>query len=235
MTLSKLAQIALSTRDLSKAVTFYRDVLGLPLKFEVSGMAFFDAGGTSLMIGPAHHQGALQNIQAMCMPTIGWLRRVPSHAVQSGFGPSLVSSTWTMRADSVPLPASWISITALGLPVASSMLRQRPAGEACCACAARGSRQASKRGAGVRRMRGRGPWRGNEDGPMPGRLVSQEVAINSRESMSGACRSAPCSPIPRTCCHLPEARPSTCRSCRSQASAPCRLRRCRRPSASGPT
>jgi catechol 2,3-dioxygenase-like lactoylglutathione lyase family enzyme len=61
MTLSKLAQIALSTRDLPKAVAFYRDVLGLPLMFEVSGMAFFDAGGTRLMIGPAHHQGPLQN------------------------------------------------------------------------------------------------------------------------------------------------------------------------------
>ena len=60
-TLSKLAQIALSTRDLPKAVAFYRDILGLKLMFEVSGMAFFDAGGTRLMIGPAHHEGALQN------------------------------------------------------------------------------------------------------------------------------------------------------------------------------
>jgi len=59
--LSKLAQIALSTRDLPKAVSFYRDVLGLKLMFEVSGMAFFDAGGVRLMIGPAHHRGDLQN------------------------------------------------------------------------------------------------------------------------------------------------------------------------------
>jgi catechol 2,3-dioxygenase-like lactoylglutathione lyase family enzyme len=61
MSLGKIAQIALSTRDLAKAVAFYRDVLGLKLMFEVSGMAFFDAGGTRLMIGPAHHQGELQN------------------------------------------------------------------------------------------------------------------------------------------------------------------------------
>jgi catechol 2,3-dioxygenase-like lactoylglutathione lyase family enzyme len=60
-TLSKLAQVALSTRDLPKTVAFYRDILGLKLMFEVSGMAFFDAGGTRLMIGPAHHEGALQN------------------------------------------------------------------------------------------------------------------------------------------------------------------------------
>ena len=60
-TLSKLAQIAISTRDLPKAIAFYRDVLGLKLTFEVSGMAFFDAGGTSLMIGPAQHKGEIQN------------------------------------------------------------------------------------------------------------------------------------------------------------------------------
>ena len=61
MTLSKLAQVALSTRDLPKAVAFYRDVLGLKLMFEVSGMAFFDMGGTRLMIGAAHYTGPLQN------------------------------------------------------------------------------------------------------------------------------------------------------------------------------
>ena len=61
MSLSKLAQVALSTRDLPKAVAFYRDVLGLKLMFEVSGMAFFDMGGTRLMIGAAHHTGPLQN------------------------------------------------------------------------------------------------------------------------------------------------------------------------------
>ena len=60
-TLSKLAQIALSTRDLPKAIPFYRDILGLKLMFEVSGMAFFDMDGTRLMIGAAHHTGPLQN------------------------------------------------------------------------------------------------------------------------------------------------------------------------------
>ena len=60
-TLSKLAQIALSTRDLPKAIPFYRDTLGLKLMFEVSGMAFFDMDGTRLMIGAAHHTGPLQN------------------------------------------------------------------------------------------------------------------------------------------------------------------------------
>ena len=61
MSLGKIAQIALSTRDLPKAVAFYRDVLGLKLMFEVSGMAFFDAGGVRLMLGAAHFTGELQN------------------------------------------------------------------------------------------------------------------------------------------------------------------------------
>ena len=61
MSLGKIAQIALSTRDLARAVAFYRDTLGLKLMFEVSGMAFFDAGGTRLMIGAAHFTGDLQN------------------------------------------------------------------------------------------------------------------------------------------------------------------------------
>ena len=59
--LEKIAQIALTTQNLAKAVTFYRDTLGLKLMFEVSGMAFFDVGGTHLMIGEAKLDGALQN------------------------------------------------------------------------------------------------------------------------------------------------------------------------------
>ncbi len=58
--LSKIAQIALSSRDVPRATAFYRDVLGLKLVFEASGMAFFDAGGISLMIGPAPFGGPLQ-------------------------------------------------------------------------------------------------------------------------------------------------------------------------------
>lgn len=61
MTLSKLAQVAISSRDVAKATAFYRDVLGLKVMFEVSGMAFFDAGGTRLMIGASQSQEPLQN------------------------------------------------------------------------------------------------------------------------------------------------------------------------------
>lgn len=58
--LSTIAQIALTTRDLPRAVAFYRDTLGLAMMFEVPGMAFFDAGGTRLMLGEAKLDAPLQ-------------------------------------------------------------------------------------------------------------------------------------------------------------------------------
>jgi catechol 2,3-dioxygenase-like lactoylglutathione lyase family enzyme len=59
--LDKIAQIALTTQDLTRAVAFYRDTLGLKLLFEVPGMAFFDAGGTRLMLGENRLSAPLQN------------------------------------------------------------------------------------------------------------------------------------------------------------------------------
>ena len=59
--LSTISQIALTTSDIKRAVTFYRDTLGLKLMFEVPGMAFFDVGGTRLMLGEAKLAGPLQN------------------------------------------------------------------------------------------------------------------------------------------------------------------------------
>lgn len=46
-----LMQVAVACSDLPRAVGFYRDLLGLPLMFEISGMAFFKVGNTRLMVG----------------------------------------------------------------------------------------------------------------------------------------------------------------------------------------
>lgn len=46
----KLTQVALTVKDVSQAVPFYRDVLGLQLLFEQPKLAMFDAGGTRLML-----------------------------------------------------------------------------------------------------------------------------------------------------------------------------------------
>ena len=48
---SHIRQIAIIVHDLSKAVAFYRDSLGLRLLFELPKMAFFDCGGVRLMLG----------------------------------------------------------------------------------------------------------------------------------------------------------------------------------------
>src|SRR2546430_7352433 len=49
--LSQIGQIAVSVKDVDKAVAFYRDVLGLKLLFQAPpGLAFFDCGGVRLML-----------------------------------------------------------------------------------------------------------------------------------------------------------------------------------------
>src|SRR5262245_46452652 len=55
--LSKIEQIAIPSANVARATAFYRDVLGLKLMFEVSGMAFFDAGGVRILVGPTTRKG----------------------------------------------------------------------------------------------------------------------------------------------------------------------------------
>ena len=45
-----LQQVAITTTDLSAAIDFYRDRLGLPYLFQSNGMAFFDMAGVRLMV-----------------------------------------------------------------------------------------------------------------------------------------------------------------------------------------
>ncbi|WP_173077052.1 VOC family protein [Phytohabitans rumicis] len=53
MVLGPVAQIHISVRDIDRAVAFYRDVLGIPLLFQVQGqpMAFFASGDVRLYLG----------------------------------------------------------------------------------------------------------------------------------------------------------------------------------------
>ena len=52
--LSNIGQIAIITKDLGRAVTFYRDALGLQFLFEAPpALAFFRCGDIQLMLGPA--------------------------------------------------------------------------------------------------------------------------------------------------------------------------------------
>jgi catechol 2,3-dioxygenase-like lactoylglutathione lyase family enzyme len=55
MALGALNQIHVSVTDIDRSVAFYRDVLGIPLLFQVPGqsMAFFRSGKVRLYLGPA--------------------------------------------------------------------------------------------------------------------------------------------------------------------------------------
>lgn len=72
----KLTQVALTVTDLERAVGFYRDVLGLTLLFQVPpGMAFFDLGGTRLLLGNQVPEGwkpggAVLYLDAPDLPTL---------------------------------------------------------------------------------------------------------------------------------------------------------------------
>jgi predicted enzyme related to lactoylglutathione lyase len=62
--LSRIGQIALTVQDVSRAVPFYRDVLGIPFLFEASPrLAFFDCGGVRLMLAPPEREGSVANQQ----------------------------------------------------------------------------------------------------------------------------------------------------------------------------
>ena len=49
--IENVGQLAIAVSDLKPAVEFYRDILGLRLLFEAPpGLAFFDCGGTRMMV-----------------------------------------------------------------------------------------------------------------------------------------------------------------------------------------
>lgn len=49
--LAQIGQIAVTVHDLDRAVTFYRDTLGMSLLFQVPNLAFFGCNGVRLMLG----------------------------------------------------------------------------------------------------------------------------------------------------------------------------------------
>ena len=55
--LARIGQIAVTVGNLERAVTFYRDTLGMALLFQVPNMAFFDCGGVRLMLSLAEKPG----------------------------------------------------------------------------------------------------------------------------------------------------------------------------------
>jgi methylmalonyl-CoA/ethylmalonyl-CoA epimerase len=56
--ISQIGQIAIPVQELDRAVTFYRDVLGLTLLFQVPNIAFFQCGNVRLMLSVPEGPGA---------------------------------------------------------------------------------------------------------------------------------------------------------------------------------
>ena len=48
---AQVGQISINVHDVDRAVSFYRDKLGLRYLFQVPKMAFFDCGGVRLLLG----------------------------------------------------------------------------------------------------------------------------------------------------------------------------------------
>ena len=57
--LNTIRQIGLMTRDVARAVEFYRDRLGIRLLFEGRNSAFFECGGVRMMLGPGEGTGTV--------------------------------------------------------------------------------------------------------------------------------------------------------------------------------
>jgi methylmalonyl-CoA/ethylmalonyl-CoA epimerase len=55
VSLSHIGQIAIRVKELDRAVSFYRDTLGVPFLYQFPGLAFFDAGGVRLMLSKAEN------------------------------------------------------------------------------------------------------------------------------------------------------------------------------------
>lgn len=50
--ISRLGQVSVNVHNLERAVSFYRDTLGLALLFTTGDLGFFDCGGVRLMLTP---------------------------------------------------------------------------------------------------------------------------------------------------------------------------------------
>src|SRR5438309_8491703 len=57
-TISRIGQIFVNVKDLDRAISFYRDTLGMQFLFQAPpNMAFFDCGGIRIMLGIADRPG----------------------------------------------------------------------------------------------------------------------------------------------------------------------------------
>jgi DNA-binding CsgD family transcriptional regulator/catechol-2,3-dioxygenase len=85
--LGALAQIARTVRDIKQSEAWYRDVLGLPHLYTFGDLAFFDCGGTRLMLSQAPESTAAESILYWRVADIAG-----SHAVLKSRGVDFVNA-----------------------------------------------------------------------------------------------------------------------------------------------
>ncbi|MBM3203276.1 VOC family protein [Candidatus Woesearchaeota archaeon] len=72
VSLNGIGQIAINVVDVPRAVAFYRDVLGLPLLFELPTMGFFQCGDVRLMLSKVEPTSSTtSSISSSASPTTG--------------------------------------------------------------------------------------------------------------------------------------------------------------------
>lgn len=103
--ISRLGQVSVNVHNLERAVSFYRDSLGLPLLFTTGSLGFFNCGGVRLMLSPpekpefdhpgsvlyfmvedikaAHQQLAAKNVQFEAEPHL--IAKLPDHDLWMAF------------------------------------------------------------------------------------------------------------------------------------------------------
>lgn len=89
---SSIGQVAISVKQLPRAIRFYRDALGLRLLSETAEMAFFDCGGMRLMLGSSTLGDATYSSIVYYNTTDiqGTVDLLKSHGVQFDAPPRLV-------------------------------------------------------------------------------------------------------------------------------------------------
>jgi methylmalonyl-CoA/ethylmalonyl-CoA epimerase len=122
--ISRIGQIAIPAQDVARAEAFYKEALGLPHLFSVGGMAFFDCGGTRLMLDgnqrsdgqPARHSSILYFLVSEIEPAFAGLRqrgvkivhpphrvaRMPDHELWMGFFEDSEGNTLSLMSEVRP-------------------------------------------------------------------------------------------------------------------------------------
>jgi len=85
--LGTLGQIARTVRDIKQSETWYRDVLGLPHLYTFGNLAFFDCGGTRLMLSQESKAPAAESVLYWRVADI-----VAAHAALKGRGVEFINA-----------------------------------------------------------------------------------------------------------------------------------------------